>query len=598
MATRKPRRGPGNPNWKSGGPSPNPAGRGARKTDRLDGWANILTGFGTSRDKRRGATLDVEPLSHEEQRALWRGDDIAARIVETVPAEMFREGYEIKFADKEAVERVKAEDKRLRVRARFKRAKEYERAYGGAAIFPIINDGAKNLATPLNAKAITKIKHLRVLEPRELRVHSFDEDINSETFGEPLTYYYTPAGGRGASSANTIIHRSRLIIFTGKRVTNDPNEVAPMVGWGDSVLTAIHEVLRDFGIAWSTAALLLVDFSQGVYSMDNLADMIAAGKDQLVLKRLQTMDAAKSVIKAIVIDAKDKYERQQTPISGLPDSLDRFSSRMAAAGRLPVTVMMGQSPKGLGNEGDSDVRFLYDQIATEQDDTLPMLEQMLRLILLQIDGPTKGKEPDAWSVEFCPLWQPTEKEKAETRKIVVDTFVAEIQNGIVSTEEVRKTLHGGDAWSMDLHVDVEADKKLKVEAERAAQMEEDLRTPMGADPGGAKLADTAMNGAQITSLLEVVKAFNLGEITEGSAKAILVRGFRVSTQEADEMIDEEGARKMQAERKQQAAAIAAGAGPQPPQPGAPKPGQPAAPKPVAPAPTPNEKPEPAPNADA
>ena len=533
----------GNPAWVKGGPSPNPAGRPVRTDSadaammpaiavpRNDGFVSMLTGLGTTRDKRQSAWFEVSPLTDVELRALYRGNDLAKRAVDTVPNEEYREGFEFKAPDPELVERVDEDAKRLRVRARFKKAEKFARAYGGAYIWPIINDGNADLTQPLAVDKITRITRLRVLEPREMvpDTTSIDSDLNSETHGEPLLFEFRPAG---RSSSGQRIHRSRLIVFEGERVSNDPfeNQLAPFLG--DSVLLPMHEVLRDFGVSWSGAAALLVDFAQGVYTMDSLAEMLAKKQDDLVLKRLQTMDLAKSIFKAIVIDGKDKYERQQTPLTNLPELLDRLASRLAAAARLPVTVLMGQSPKGLGNEGDSDVQFLYDQIASAQDDALPLLEIMYTLILKQKDGPAKGKPPEQWSVCFRSLWQMTDKETAELRKQHAETDAVYLDRGVLTADEVRGARFGGDAYSNDLQIDVDADAEDDVDPKVAAEMAGDLRTPQapGAAPTAVTPAETAMNGTQVSSMLEVIEKYNTKAISKKQGEAVMRRAFLIKDQ--------------------------------------------------------------------
>lgn len=576
--------------WAKGGPSPNPAGRPKRAhAERADAWINVLAGINTARDKRTAGQIAGTQLTYEEMRTLWRHDDIAALTIETVPGEMFRRGFKFGHADAALVAHVNAEMKRLSLRRKLKRACEYERAYGGAAILPVMLDGASSLAEPLNLDTISTVSHLVVLEPRELHPEEWDNDILSPSWRRPLLYRFTPSSAHTSIGSSSLIHRSRLIVFDHRVRSNDPNDAATVggiAGWGDSVLIPIHEVIRDFQMGWQAASLLLVDFAQGVYKMKGLVDQLKSN-EAVVKKRLQLMDLSKSVVKAIVVDSEDEYSRQQTPISGLPETLDRLSSRVCAAARLPVTKLMGQSPKGLGNEGDSDIAFLYDQVQQEQDDKLPLIEQAIALILAQAGMPTKGKRRKAkevkdWTVTFASLWQPTDKETAETRQIVMATDAIAIDKGVLSPDEVRRARYGADGFQPDLQVDLESGSDLDdVDPDRAKAMAADLRTPLGesvvtpsaadvpsvAAAGGAAIAkpsDTAMNGAQVTSLLEVIAMFNRGELSAVQASSVIQRAFNVTPADADLMIDEDFAVASQARRA--AAAVSPPTAPPPPAP--------------------------------
>lgn len=66
---------------------------------RADGWRNIYTGLGTKRDKRGGAGFVADRLDEVTAEELWRGDDIAARIIESQPDAELRQGFSVVVSD-------------------------------------------------------------------------------------------------------------------------------------------------------------------------------------------------------------------------------------------------------------------------------------------------------------------------------------------------------------------------------------------------------------------------------------------------------------------------------------------------------------------
>jgi len=71
-----------------------------RMRARFDGWQNPVTGLGTARDKTTYNTfLGPRYLSDLELANLYHGSDLAARMVDVVPDEMLREGFEIDLGD-------------------------------------------------------------------------------------------------------------------------------------------------------------------------------------------------------------------------------------------------------------------------------------------------------------------------------------------------------------------------------------------------------------------------------------------------------------------------------------------------------------------
>lgn len=76
-----------------------------RRQFNADGWTNAYTGFGTSRDRAIATAYQMDaPLSPADLDALFYGSDIAAKIVEYWPKEMFRRGYELVLAEEEPEE--------------------------------------------------------------------------------------------------------------------------------------------------------------------------------------------------------------------------------------------------------------------------------------------------------------------------------------------------------------------------------------------------------------------------------------------------------------------------------------------------------------
>lgn len=603
------------------GQSGNPAGRprkGARvdsasaeRTEamigaaRHDGWVNTSTGYGTARDKRTGTYFAVCPVTIQEAEHLWQGDDLAARVIETLPSEMLREGFELTItedakpkpasrkrpaviaeADDPLAERVPgtAMD---RARARRDAALEaapakpsheivdevaqawedleltdalwhalaYERAYGGGAILIGANDGQSSMKSPLDEDRIIELSYLLALEPREIIPVKWYSDPLAKNFGKPEIYLLNPQGtGLPSTSARgqvslLEVHESRLAVFPGIR-TSRIMRTSVTYGWGDNVMTRFVPVLRDFNVGLASAGVLLTDFAQGVFKMKNLVETMTGENVDQFEARVRSIEMSRSTLRSILIDAdQESFERTTTPITGMPELLDRFSTRLAAAADMPLTLLMGQSPAGLNATGASDIRFFYDRVAAMQRRKLaPVIRQITRIIMRALKA-----EPSKWTINFAPLWQPTEAEQATARKTQADTDAVYIDRQVLSADEVAIARFGGPKYSFETHVDLEAREALEMPGE----MPDDIRdpnAPLGADDeapgaavaGGAKTmaaagappAQAAMNGAQVTSMIEVCRSFFAKEIPREAAIAILTVGFPISKEQASAMLPE------------------------------------------------------------
>ena len=470
--------------WQKGTPSPNPAGR---STTRHDGWHNLLTGLGVvGKDKRQSTGFVADLVTAEEATDLWRGDDLAARAIETWPNEMLRQGFEFRVqsdaAEEAATDSDDARDLQEKVHALWEdleldevlwQALAWERAGGGSAILIGANDQQANLEEPLNIDRVASVDWLTAFESPELQPTFWYTDPRSKKYGKPEIYRFTPIAP-GASKDGTAlittstIHESRLIVFPGIQVTRRP--VGTRAGWGDSILTRMRSVLRDFNVSWGSAAVLLADFAQAVYKMKGLSELVSQDQGGQFKIRLEAMELARSTIRATLIDAEEEFERKQTPITGLPELLDRLASRLAAAADMPLTLLMGTSPGGMNATGDSDIRFFYDRIQCAQKRKLkPRIEYLTKVLLS-----TLGGEPNSWSIAFNPLWQLSDQEQAAARKTQAESDAIYIANQVASPDDIARSRFGGDEYSYETMVDFEAREKMEIESKAAADEAEEI----------------------------------------------------------------------------------------------------------------------------
>lgn len=526
-----------------------------------DAWENVITGLGTSRDKRLGGAI-VPPVpagTREVFEQIHAGDDIAATIAELPAGEMFREWITMNVDDsaedessreQDAEERVDTAKKvmqkldELSAQSLFTQAKVWARVQGGSLLFLGVNDGhGGDLTQPLDENALVSVDFLKVFDRWDVTTLQTFDDLSEPNFGQPKIYALQTTTETGQQTIpHTQIHASRFIRFDG--VLTSRQRLARNNGWSDSIYTRLESVLRDFGMAWGGVAHLLQDFSQAVFKMKGLARAIAADKDSLVLNRIATMDMCRGVSRLVPIDAEgEDLIRTPTPVAGLPDLMDRFALRLSAAARMPVSLMMGMSPAGLSATGQADIRFFYDQIARQQViEAKPSLMRLIHLILVSSDGPTHGIEPDNWSITFNPLWQLSDVEQATVRKSQAETDAIYIGNDVLTSDEVANSRFGGDTYSTETILDTnERDEDALLEEPDTATGEPE---PIDLGGGGdlesgdvSKASDTALNGAQIQSLVDIAKAVAEGTLPKATAIQIIAQSFvSISTAQATGML--------------------------------------------------------------
>lgn len=419
---------------------------------RVDGWANTITGIGTSRDKMGAARMyQGGRLNEQTLDALYDEDDFAATIVEALPEDGMRQGWEpTRRASeddedendaketKEQIATIKRRVTDLGVDARVLEAAIWGRLHGGSAIFPVVEDGLDS-SMPLDIARVTQLRSVLTISRSELAWYHLNDDPRSTRYGKPETWMFTPQNG----GQSMVIHSTRLLRFEGANVSR--RRRLEEQGWSASVLQRVYEILRDAGMNWKSVSYILNDASQPVFKMKNLISMIASGKKNELQNRMEVVNMARGAARALLVDADgEDFEYRNGSLGGLDVLLDKTWVRVAAAARMPVTRLMGMSPGGLNATGESDVRGWYDSVQSYRTtDLQPPLETIVRLLAAEL----KAGSPDEWTIEWPSLWQMTPNEEAAHRKAIAETDSIYIDKSVVTAEEVCATRFGGGTYS-------------------------------------------------------------------------------------------------------------------------------------------------------
>lgn len=449
---------------------------------RADDLMNTLTGLGQkNRDSRTYADWQVVPLTQDQLEAMYRESDTAATIVDVPVDEMFRRGFDLLVGeDPKSQDVASATMARLDETDMLERLHEamcWSRAYGGSAAFIGADDGLDPVE-PLAEDRIVKFDSLTTLTPKELRPVQWDEDLKSSRYGQPILYQIVlqpmptasavgmpmprQPSARLLDTRQVLVHHTRLIRFDGVRVSrrhaiNNPEAY----GWGDSILQRPRWLIRDFDTAWQAAARILMTFSIAKYKMKGLAEILdQEDSSRALFARIAAIKQSIVAAGMVVMDAEEEVSMESTSVAGLADLLQGMAVRLAAAARMPVTVLMGQAPAGLNATGDSDIRNWYSQVSALQNKLqVPALKRVLRLLFLSADGPTGGVEPEDWRIKPKALWEPSDTEAAAIRLQQAQVDEKYIVNGVLSPEEVGVSRFGGAQYSVETVIDADARKE-------------------------------------------------------------------------------------------------------------------------------------------
>jgi phage-related protein (TIGR01555 family) len=455
---------------------------------RRDGWKNALTGVGDLLyDKRLATSFEATDLTDDEAEQLWEGNDVMARIVETLPNDMTREGFKLAIQDKDSdvSETMHAQFDELGLLEKACQALWYQRSLGGGALLIGAEDG-QQAWKPLDLTRVKKVSWLTALSKRELVRESTYADPREQNFGEAETYRIRFADSR-KNNKGVLVHESRLIVFQGIAVSRRALERNK--GWGKSVLTRVYEVVRDFESAWASAVLMLGNAGIRRLKMKGLAELIAGNDENALVERARQLDLARSICRADIVDSEEDMETEPLQISGLPEILEKFELRVCAAAEMPRTKLFGASPGGLNATGDSDERIWFDAVKGRQTkQLLPALNKFVKVCFSAKQGPTGGKEPPNWTLSFNPLRQQTQAEITDMRNKQAQTDKLNIDAGVLHAEEVATSRFGGDEYSFETTLDFDLRAQFEKAQEAVAATAPDPAAEAGQQPANEENA--------------------------------------------------------------------------------------------------------------
>jgi phage-related protein (TIGR01555 family) len=419
---------------------------------RSDGFQNVMSGLGTTGLDRTANTFYrsnnwrqglerywSNRFSLYDYGDLYLNNGIVQKIIDRPADDAFQRGVEIDGDEEGSIE---DEYDRLFVLPKMADAVRWARLYGGAAILLIVKDGG-TLEDELNYDAIDAVEELQVYALPSIKAgevnYTADDTDDVKKIGQPIFY---DIAAPGVSSFR--VHETRLLLVPGEPMPERYAHIQGMRWIGRSAITGCIEDISRYDQALQWTIRLLERKQQGIYSMEGLGELFAQEADDIVTKRINLVDLVRGNLNSIVIDKNDTYTIENLGLDGIQSVLQECQVSISASANMPVVILFGKSTTGLNNTGSGDLESYYGMVShIQQVIAKPVLEKLTAIIYVQRTYP--GKLPDTWHIEFEPLWQPTEQEKAtadnqqqQANNTEVTMLITLMSNGIISPEEIRK----------------------------------------------------------------------------------------------------------------------------------------------------------------
>lgn len=210
-------------------------------------WVNPVSGLGGPHDRSQiDEYVEGSPVTRELADALIAFNGPGRRVVAREPEDCTREGYDIKNMDPAIAEAMEShcdgdDESALGVLRAMREGRTWARAYGGAGIVPLIDDG-REPHQPVDTANIRAVRGLLVLDRYELPVMEYGRDPREpRTFARPRMYQLAP----GFGGVSYRIHADRVIRMSG--VPLPRRLMLRRQGWDGSIFDLTYAQLRAHG---------------------------------------------------------------------------------------------------------------------------------------------------------------------------------------------------------------------------------------------------------------------------------------------------------------------------------------------------------------
>lgn len=424
----------------------------------MDSLINLAANLGTSKDKRsytswtRIGGPSAYPngsnplgyftmLSQDRVRleTMYSEDWLCGKIIDIPIEDMLRQWRKLDFGDRTDLQvKFDEAEERFAVRETLEQALKWGDLYGGAVIVLGV-DGQGDASMPLHIDRMQRgsLRFIRALD----RWYVSPQDINY--YKIERRNYFKPTYYRIAGTSQ-LIHHSRVIRFDGVLM---PRNVSVLNwNWGISKLQRLYDALTNAAVTPNIVASLMFESNIPIVKYKNLIQTLAAkdGEEKLQ-KRAGLVNLLKSIFNLTLLDADEEYDIKSPALGGLDIFMEKFYQFATGGADIPYTRLMGTSPAGMNSTGASDIRNYYDGLKSRQVTKIrPALKILDRAIMMN----EFGFLPDNFSYEFNPLWQLSDKERADTELVEAQRDAVYLDHDVLTPSMVARELKSKGIYSV------------------------------------------------------------------------------------------------------------------------------------------------------
>lgn len=422
------------------------------------------------KDKKLGNVVTSQSLlTYSELQELYK-NGLIRRYVDAIPETILRHcptitigGNETTPEERDLITQFETFLRQTGFAQALREVIQLQRIYGGAGLVLLLDDGLPP-EEPVDPKRIRAIRGYAPLSRHEL----IPQDVTFTDYSKPEHYLITTSQkltpGQTESYVNVLIHHTRVARFDGLylpwrlRIRN--------TGWGMSVIETIWDAFQNYEGALNGLNSLLSEGELLVHQIPGLMQRIAAGGESDIRKRLELNNMARSVYGAMVLDKEEELTNLSRSLGNVAGATEPFVRYLQAVTGWPASILMGDSPGGLGKEGRFEERIWASLVEQWQEVYCRQaITEVFQYIFLAKEGPTRGRDPENWQVHFPSVFTQTDQEKAALRAQVAQSDNVYVQMGALNAIEIRQSRFGGASFSIETQLDDTITEQLQAQAE-------------------------------------------------------------------------------------------------------------------------------------
>lgn len=464
-----------------------------RYTQRFfDGVTSMVSSLINARDVSQQNAIQVRRLDQATLREIYR-HGIANKIIRIKAGGALKDSLQFDSKDDENYY-----NKRLAKKV--KQTAGWMIAFGRGII--VLHMPGDDLTKPLTGVDANRVL-VSVFSGDMVTPGDVDRDLQSIRYYKPLSYNV-----RGYA-----IHWTRVVDFT---YIEPPELDAPGYHYGGvSEFEIIYDQLIADGVVQRASPKIIEKASTLFYKVRGFKDAMRTGDEQDMINYFSRLEDLRGIHSAGLIDAEDEVEAVQQVVSNLSDADQITLRRLAMVTGISITRLVGENVKGLNSSGDNEASMDQDMIETIQSEHL--LEPINELMRKLGQGEVSFKE--------------NQGETAGDR-IKYETDVINNAKGLFELGED----HAG--YLLEKGV-TQKDEFDQIFAPPPSGGEPNDGEPDDSDYDDDPLAidpQSALNGAQVTSLLEIVERVRVGSLSKETAVQLMATAYPVTIDEANNLL--------------------------------------------------------------